>query len=133
MNLTFETNFLVLPKHANHHFPLMFGGEFFSEMDLCAVSCVERFLKDSPTCTSAITHKFTGEFLKPPYVGDLIYLEAEILETRNKSIRLNVTAKRDENDVLAKVEFVYISIKNADTVKDKPEFLPYENHKIQIN
>ena len=130
--MIFKTNFLVLPKHANHHTPLMFGGHFFSEMDLCAVSCVELFLKDSKTCDSAVTHQFSGEFFKPPYVGDLIYLKAEIVETRKKSIRLIVEARRNDEELIAKVEFVYISIENSNTIENKPEFLPYKDHGMKL-
>ena len=94
MNLEFETNFVVMPADCNAYFPMIFGGAFFSKMDLCAAACVARLLRDSE-CDTAVTYKFTGAFHAPTELGDLIFLRAEVKELRHKAIRVEVRAHRE--------------------------------------
>jgi acyl-CoA hydrolase len=117
MNLTFETNFTVLPKHCNYHIPMIFGGEFFAQMDLAAAMCVSRLLHDSE-CDSAVTHKFSGEFLAAAEMGDIIFLKCEVTELRKKAVVVSVVANREKRtepgqDLIAKAEFVFVTKKNG--------------------
>jgi acyl-CoA hydrolase len=117
MNLKFETNFTVMPKDCNYMFPIIFGGHFFSEMDLCAASCVNRFLHDS-VCNSAVTHKFEGTFYAAAENGDLIFLEAEIVDLKIKSVVVLVKAFREKlaqagKDLVAECKFVFVTKKEG--------------------
>ena len=139
LNTEFETTFTVLPKHTNYMYPLIFGGSFFSEIDLCAASCVNRFLHASETCNSAVTHKAETTFAKPCYCGDLIFLKAKVNSVSKKSIVVTVSAQRERRGVAGRdhvgtTKFVFISIgKNADELMDsKPDMLPYAEHGIKF-
>ena len=116
-NLKFETNFTVLPKHCNYMIPMIFGGHFFSEMDLCAACCVNRLLHDSE-CNSAVTYKFEGTFHAAAEMGDIIFLEAEVIELRHKAISVVVKAYREKRakpgrDFVAEAKFVFVSKKDG--------------------
>ena len=102
-----------MPKHANYMYPMIFGGAFFSELDLCAATCASRLLHDS-TCDSAVTHKFSGTFHAAAEVGDIIFLRAVVSELRKKAIVIEVYAERERRakpgrDIVASCEFVFIS------------------------
>lgn len=118
MNLLFNSAFSVLPKHCNYHFPMIFGGAFFAEMDLAAAMTVSRLLHDSE-CDSAVTHKFEGEFLSAAESGDIIFLACEVIELRKKAVVVDVTAKREKRatkgmDLIAKAKFVFVTKKNGE-------------------
>lgn len=117
MNLKFDTNFVVMPKHTNYMYPMIFGGHFFSEMDLCAASAVTRLLHDS-VCDSAVTHKFEGTFHAAAESGDLVFLEAEITELRHKAVVVEVKAYREKRthpgrDFVAQAKFVFVTRKDG--------------------
>lgn len=115
MNLKFETSFWVMPKDCNAYYPMIFGGAFFSEMDICAASCVKRLLHDSE-CDSAVTYKFEGTFHAAAQAGDLVLLEAEIVELRNKAITISVKGYRDskeQKELLASARFVFVTKKDG--------------------
>ena len=117
MNLNFATTFTVLPKHTNYMYPMIFGGSFFSEMDLCAASCVNRLLHDSE-CDSAVTHKFEGTFHAACECGDLVFLTAKITELRKKAVVVKVTAFRERRgkagrDHVADANFVFVTKKDG--------------------
>lgn len=117
LNTTFETTFTVLPHQCNYMLPMIFGGAFFSELDLAAACCVNRLLHDSE-CDSAVTHKFSGTFHAPAQMGDIIFLKAEVVELRHKSVRLIVTAERERRaekgrDKVADAEFVFVTKKDG--------------------
>lgn len=117
MNLEFNTTFVVMPKHCNYMYPMIFGGAFFSELDLAAASCVGRLLHDSE-CDSAVTHKFSGTFHKAAECGDLIFLECKITQLRIKGIAVNVKAYREKRseryrDFIAEADFVFVSKKDG--------------------
>ena len=136
MNIEFQNNFTVMPKHTNYMYPMIFGGEFFSKIDLCAAACVRRALHDSE-CQSAVTHMVNVKFLKPCYVGDLIYIKSNIVEARTKSIKVKVIAERekrdsDKRDVVAEGELVFVSVLDIQYVKDKPDKLPYASHNLKL-
>jgi acyl-CoA hydrolase len=122
MNMTFETTFVVMPKHCNYHYPMIFGGEFFSELDLCAAQCVSRLLHDSD-CDSAVTHKYEGTFHKAAECGDLIFLKAEVTELRHNAVVVNIEAHRERRairgkDFIADAKFVFVT-------KEKDKFRPH--------
>lgn len=132
MNTTFSNSFIIFPEHTNHMSPIIFGGKFMAELDLCAARCVRRFLYDSPYADAAVTHKADFKFLKPTYLGDFIIMEATIKETGKKSICVEVKAYREtvyEKEPVAEANFVFISVnlKKVDLQK-KPLYLPYEDH-----
>lgn len=136
MNTKFETNFVVMPEHTNYLAPMIFGGAFFAELDLCAAQCVTRLLYDSP-CKAAVTHKFEGCFHKPCYAGDLIFLQAEVVELRHKAIKVEVRAYREkrgkpERDYVAFASFVFVSVSDISNVQEKPDLLPYGYHKLSL-
>jgi acyl-CoA hydrolase len=153
--MDFEMSFVVFPEDANSLTPLIFGGAFFSKMDLCASRCVNRKLYQSENCDTAVTHKFSGTFQKPCYLGDLIFLNAEIVEIRDKSIAVRVVASRETKDpeqlfkreVVAFADFVFVSVACTsrlktegptvyeesleEMVKKRPDKLPYAHHGLQ--
>lgn len=118
MNLKFSTTFTVMPKHCNYMYPMIFGGHFFSEMDLCAACCVNRLLHDSD-CDSAVTHKFEGTFHNAAENGDLIFLDAEVVELRHKAVVVAVRAEGEKRaksgrTLLATARFVFVTKKNGE-------------------
>ena len=117
MNLEFETNFVVMPKHCNYMYPMIFGGHFFSEMDLAAASCVNRLLHSSE-CDSAVTYKFEGTYHAAAESGDLIFLYAKVIELRSKAVVVSITAYREKRaeekrDFIAKAKFVFCTKKQG--------------------
>lgn len=136
MNTEFETNFTVMPEHTNYMLPLIFGGAFFSKLDLCAACCVKRFLQESK-CEAAVTHLAETKFMKPCYLGDIVFMKAEIIEARVKSITVKVTAEREkrnslERDRVAEATFVFVSIEHANDISKKPDMLPYAPHGLTL-
>ena len=137
MNLKFSTTFTVMPKHTNYMFPMIFGGAFFSEIDLCAAQTVNRLLHDSKTARAAVTHKFTGTYHKPTFVGDLIFLHGEVVGLGYKSIVVHVRAFREKRgvagqDFVAEAEFVFVTVRDTDDVQNRPDFLPYAHHGLRM-
>jgi len=130
--MSFTTSFIVFPKHCNHLKELIFGGAFMAEMDLAAAHCVRRALFDTENgVKNAVTHKASFTFLKPSYVGDLLELEASIKSLGEKSLTVEVKARRNRNrvyDNIALGEFVFISIGDVDDLTNHPDFLPYKAH-----
>lgn len=107
-----------MPSDCNYHYPMIFGGAFFAEMDLAAAITVSRLLQDS-NCDSAVTHKFEGEFLSAAECGDIIFLNCEIVELRKKAVVVEVIAKREKRakkgqDLIAKAKFVFVTKKNGE-------------------
>jgi acyl-CoA hydrolase len=137
MNLRFATNFTVMPMQTNYNYPMIFGGAFFAEIDLCAAQCVNRLLHDSPTCRTCVTHKAEVTFHKPCYAGDLIFLEAEVAELRHKAVKVLVKAFRERcgsstRDFVAESTFVFVTVSDVKNVQDKPDLLPYAHHKLEM-
>lgn len=137
MNLEFETNFTVMPPHTNYMYPLIFGGAFFSQIDLCAAQCVTRLLHDSDFARAAVTYKYEGTFHKPCYCGDLIFLKGTIIELRSKSIVVEVKAHREKRgepgqDFVAEAKLVFVTVDDPVNVVDKPDLLPYIQHGLKM-
>ncbi len=115
---SFETNFVVMPADCNYMYPMIFGGAFFSKIDLAAASCVAIALRDSPLgCDSAVTHKFSGTFHKACESGDLVFIKCELVSSRTKSLVVDVKAWREKRsshnrELVAEAEFVFVSRKN---------------------
>jgi acyl-CoA thioesterase YciA len=136
MNLKYETSFTVYPGDCNDMTPMIFGGSFFSKLDVAAATCVRRCLKDSPTCDRAVTHKYEGTFHKPCYMGDLIFLNAEITSLGKKSVVVEVKAYRDREkmigiELVAEAKFVFVSIQ-SDQIAAHTAPLPYANHGLTL-
>lgn len=116
--------------------PMIFGGSFFSELDLCAAACVNRFLHDSD-CQEAVTHKSNVTFLLPTYVGDIIFMKSVISSVGGKFIVVDVVAEREKRDgpnrdQVAIANFVFVSIEHAKDVYEKPHKLPYKDHGLSL-
>jgi acyl-CoA hydrolase len=112
-------------------YPMVFGGAFFSELDLAAASCVNRLLHESE-CDSAVTHKFSGTFHAPSYAGDIIFIDAKIAELRHKAVVVNVIAFREPRSkgdgqkpvkqLVATAEFIFVTRKGEE----------YANHNLTL-
>lgn len=118
MNTDFSSTFTIMPKHCNYMFPMVFGGAFFSEMDLCAACCVNRLLHDSE-CDSAVTHKFSGTFHKPTECGDIIFLNAIVMQLGKKSVSVHVNAFVEKRAIkgksfVAEADFVFVTKKDGE-------------------
>ena len=118
--LTFETNFVVMPSDCNYMMPMIFGGAFFSKMDLAAACCVHQILQLTE-CDSAVTHKFNGTFHAAAQMGDIVYIKCRITDVRTKAITVNVeaysqsrTSKLIEKKSVATAEFIFCSRKNGE-------------------
>ena len=133
-----ETNFLVMPEHTNSMSPMIFGGAFFSQMDLCAAKTVHRAIYDSETASGAVTYKFEGTYYRPCYLGDLVLLRGVVVEIRKKSLLVEVTAWREtkeeevEQELVADAKFVFVTIKPIDDIHAKPHELPYTLHGLSL-
>jgi acyl-CoA hydrolase len=117
MNLEFETTFTVMPKHCNYHFPMIFGGAFFSELDICAAMCVNRLLHDSD-CDTAVTYKFEVTYHAAAESGDLIFMKAQVVELRRNAVVVEVKAHREKQakvgrDFVADAKFVFVTKKDG--------------------
>lgn len=154
METKFSTSFIVFPEHTNHMSPIIFGGKFMAELDLCAAKCVRRALYSSSKVNGAVTHKMEVTFKKPCYLGDFIIMEAELTALGEKSLSVNVKAYREVKSVtesedstyenpaylvqdwkeeVAEANFVFISASlNPEQLKDKPYFLPYKAHGLKL-
>jgi acyl-CoA hydrolase len=117
MNLRYQTSFIVMPRHANYMYPMIFGGAMFAEMDCAAAACVTRLLHDCPTgCDSAVTHKCDLTFHAAAEVGDLVFIECEVVELRHKSVVVNTKVWREKRAqagrlFLAEARFVFVTKK----------------------
>lgn len=134
--ITFNTNFTIMPDQANYMTPMVFGGAFYSQMDLCAAMCVNEALIGSK-CEAAVTHKSEVTYMSPTYIGDCIFLEAEVLGVHKKSIKVWVNAFRQRRgskfrDKVAFGEFIFVSIEHTKDVADRPDKLPYSEHGIKL-
>jgi len=143
MNLIYETSFTVYPEDTNIHLPLIFGGAFFGHLDKAAAVAVRRLLYDSTTCKGAVTHKVENlTFHKPCYMGDLIFIRAEIVSLGVKSVVVDVTAHREnlpqidqqpaELELAAAAKFVFVTIASDYNIESKPNLLPYASHGLKM-
>jgi acyl-CoA thioesterase YciA len=136
MKTIYENGFVVMPFQSNWHAPLIFGGEFFAQLDLCAATCVNRFLHDSD-CETAVTHKAEVSFMAPCYIGDIIFMKARVVSTGKKSIVVEVIAERERRggearDKVVESKFVFVSIEHTKDVASMPQKLPYKDHGLSI-
>ena len=118
MQTELTTFFTVLPKHCNHHMPMIFGGHFMAEMDIAAAMLVAKLLVNSTTATHAVTYKYDGTFFAAAEMGDIVELRCKITEVRKRGIGVEVCAYRQRRnqsilDYVAKSNFVFVS-KNGD-------------------
>ena len=109
-----STSFMVLPRHTNDMSPLIFGGKFMSELDLCAAVLSNMFVKKSNKVNNAVTYKANFEFHGPSYCGDVIYMDASIVDLGRKSIVMEVRAYREPKNEekryhVATANFVFVT------------------------
>jgi acyl-CoA hydrolase len=138
LNLEFRNSFVVMPRHTNYMFPMIFGGAFFAELDLCAAQCVTRLLHDSKTANGAVTYDYQGKFTHGPcYAGEMIFMKAKVVELGDKSIVIEVTAERERRgsphrDSVAWAKFVFITISYVPDPQSRPDKLPYVDHGLKM-
>jgi acyl-CoA hydrolase len=108
----------VYPKHCNTLTPMIFGGFLFSFIDETAHTLALFALEDSE-CNEAVTYKIMeSTFHAAAELGDILLLECEIVEVRNKSIRITVKVRRKkptkpEVKHIADAELVFVSRKDG--------------------
>lgn len=110
--------------------PLIFGGKFAAELDLCCAVCVGKLLAENDTpADNAVTHKMSIEFHKPSYMGDLIEMVSEVVETRHKAVVVKIRAyrtprraKKPTAQLVATGEFVFVTRKGDE----------YCNHNLDL-
>lgn len=116
-DLKFSTNFLVMPADCNDQIPMIFGGKLFSELDK-ACDCVAKQALRHSICEYPVTYDWAGKFLNTAWMGEIVYIDAEIIGFHIKSIKIKVRAykkewdkvKKEENIItLATGEFIFIS------------------------
>jgi acyl-CoA hydrolase len=101
----------------------------------------------SDTADGSVTYKMDVTFKAPCYQGDLIFIDAEVVDTGEKSITVNVKAYREQREnrrtkqdsykmervEVAEANFVFISIRVIEKeIQEKPYFLPYVKHGLTI-
>ena len=111
---THSNSFVVMPIHTNYMYPLIFGGAFMGELDLCAATLVNKLVKKSLTVDNAVTHKADFTFHAPSYAGDVIYMDASVVELGKKSIVVKVEAYREPRNSPSRIHtatstFVFVS------------------------
>ena len=112
--LTHTNSFVVMPLHTNYMYPLIFGGAFMSKLDLCAATLINGLVKRSSSVDNAVTHKANFTFHAPSYAGDVIYMDAEVVDLGKKSIVVKVEAYREPRDSLDRIHvatstFVFVT------------------------
>jgi acyl-CoA hydrolase len=90
-----KTSFLVMSPDCNHTNRTVFGGKVLAEIDKIAFIEVLRWLEDEESvCNDAVTYLVENvKFDCPAYIGDIVYLSAEVKEFRNKSITVEVKGR----------------------------------------
>jgi acyl-CoA hydrolase len=127
LKTTHSNSFVVMPTHTNYMYPLIFGGAFMSELDLCAATLVNNLVKRSKSVDNAVTHKADFTFHAPSYAGDVIYMEAIVEELGKKSIVVKVQAYREPRDSMERIhvatsQFVFVTRKGEE----------YKQHLLQL-
>lgn len=117
MNTVYENSFIVMPKDCNYMFPMIFGGAFMSQLDMCAAACVNRLLHDSE-CDCAVTYKYEGTFHAAAESGDIVFMRAEVVELRRNAVVVTVRAEREKRgnparDHVADARFVFCTKKES--------------------
>ncbi len=112
--MTHSNSFVVMPVHTNYMYPLIFGGAFMSELDLCASILVNKLVKISTEVDNAVTHKADFIFHAPSYAGDVIYMDATVEELGKKSIIVKVEAYREPRNSMERIhvatsQFVFVT------------------------
>ncbi|MBS1722500.1 MAG: hypothetical protein JSS66_05775 [Armatimonadetes bacterium] len=131
LRTTFTSSFIVMPEHCNYRLPQIFGGAFMAQLDLCAASACTELLQfsDSP-CDNAVTYKVLElTFHKAAQLGDIVFMEATVVELRNNAIVVQVEAYRQpredkfpERIHAATSKFVFVTLKG-----DK-----YHPHRLEL-
>jgi len=119
--LSFESNFTVMPQDCNYTQKVVFGGAMLAQLDITAAACVARLLRSSGTAESGVTYKVSVTFHKPSHCGDIIFLTAKIVELRKKAIVVAMEAHKEERHSperthVATGEFVFVSMKGENYV-----------------
>jgi acyl-CoA hydrolase len=127
LKTTHSNSFVVMPIHTNYMYPLIFGGAFMGELDLCAATLVNNLVKQSRTVDNAVTHKADFTFHAPSYAGDVIYMDATVEELGKKSIVVKVQAYREPRDSMERIhvatsQFVFVTRKGEE----------YRQHLLQL-
>jgi acyl-CoA hydrolase len=119
--LEFYSNFTIMPADCNYTQKVVFGGTMLAKMDITAAACVTRLLRKSVPAESAVTHVVETTFHKPSHCGDLIFLEAKIIELRKKAIVVKMRVYKEERasvdrTLVATGKFVFVSMRGQNYI-----------------
>lgn len=93
MTKHFQTSsFNVFPNDLNHGNTL-FGGKVMSEID-CEAAKVARSVVYGTAADNVVTKRFEVDFISPGFQGDLIVMEADVVNLGNSSIEIHVDVYR---------------------------------------
>lgn len=85
-NKTLEMSFLAQPIHVNYHGSIH-GGSVMKWIDEAAYALAVRVAQKN-----CVTKMVNGiEFLDPIYIGDLVYISAQVVHIGSTSMRLRVS------------------------------------------
>jgi acyl-CoA hydrolase len=115
-NLSFDSNFTIMPQDCNYTQRVVFGGTMLSQLDITAAACVARLMRSSETADSGVTYKVNVTFHKPSHCGDIVFLTSKIVELRKKAIVVKMEAHKEERQspertLVATGEFIFVSMK----------------------
>lgn len=132
----FSTSFLVMPKHCNDMYPLIFGGEFMAEIDKAVASTVSEFIGsvDDTEVEDAVTYKADHTFYRPSFSGDIINIFCKVTQAEAKLIYISVQAyrkprreKKAEWTHVADAQYVFVTRKDN---RPYPHKISFEVEKI---
>jgi acyl-CoA hydrolase len=123
-----SNSFVVMPIHTNYMYPLIFGGAFMGELDLCAATLVNKLVKKSNSVDNAVTHKADFTFHAPSYAGDVIYMDATAVELGKKSIVVKVEGYREPRDSSDRIHVVTSSFVFVSRMGDE-----YKPHNLRLD
>lgn len=114
-----STSFTVYPDMCNYmnvnDKPMVHGGYMLMMMDRVSAECSRRLLYSSPTqADSAVTVSVTDvTFFVGALLGDIIFLEAEVVKLGNKRIEIQVTGFRESctgsREKICEGKFIFVS------------------------
>ena len=129
MNIKHSTSFTVYPEMCNFYEEgkMLHGGYALMMMDRCAAECSRRLLYDAQLITekikanSAVTVNVTDvTFFVGAMLGDIIFLNAEVVKLGSKRIDIQITGEREnskgEREKICEGKFVFVSMHNNKSV-----------------
>lgn len=131
--MKYTTSFTVMPCHSNY-MTMIFGGELLARMDIAAAECIRTFLNSKSSNLYTVTvavDKVT--FLVGAEIGDLIWLECEIVRFGIKSFVVKIQGFRDQKgnpnkEKICTGEFTFVTKAQPKDTRGVAHGFNYENH-----